>query len=136
MFVSKETTELLCILRNVTSIYFRSQRIRPCLYPRVECCDDTPSAPSTYQLLQTISLLGRWSSSGSDRGIAHFFIATRNTIERVGEKEQTNETNNTSFGVNSKCKTRSYVTLCIPVSIYRLTLARISNEDSTTHEEC
>ena len=32
--------------------------------------------------------LGRWSSSGSDRSIAHFFIATRNTIKGVGEKEQ------------------------------------------------
>ena len=39
-------------------------------------------------------------------------------------------------GVNSKCKTRSYVTLCIPVSIYWLTLAWISSENSTTHEEC
>ena len=35
-------------------------------------------------------------------------------------------------GVNSKCKTRSYVTLCIPVSIYRLTLAWISSKNSTT----
>ena len=28
------------------------------------------------------------SSSGSDRGITHFFMATRNTVK--GEKEQTN----------------------------------------------
>ena len=27
---------------------------------------------------------------GSDRGITHFFTATRNTTEGVGEKEQTN----------------------------------------------
>ena len=39
-------------------------------------------------------------------------------------------------GVNLKCKTRFYVTPCIPVSIYRLTLAWISSENSTTHEEC
>ena len=52
--------------------------------------DDTPSATQIRQLLQAISLLGQWSSSGSDRGIAHFFIATRNKIKGVGEKEQTN----------------------------------------------
>ena len=57
-------------------------------------CDDTSSPPPpTDQLLQTISLLGRWSTSGSVRGIAHFFIATRNTIKGVGgkNKEQTNK---------------------------------------------
>ena len=31
-------------------------------------------------------LLGRWSTSGSDRRIAHFFIATRNTSKGVGGK--------------------------------------------------
>ena len=44
-----------------------------------------------HQLLRTISLYGRWSTSGSDRGIAHFLTATRNTIEGVGEKKRTNE---------------------------------------------
>ena len=78
-------------------------------------------------------ILGRWSSNGPDRGIAHFFTATINTIEGVGENEQNEQY---EPGVNSKCKTRSYVTLCIPVSIYRLTLAWISSENSTTHEEC
>ena len=80
-------------------------------------CDVTPSAPTLHQLLRTISLLGRWSTSGSDRGIAHFFTATRNTIEGVGEKEQTN---NTSLGLTQVQK-GSYVTLCI----CRLTLAWI-----------
>ena len=78
-------------------------------------------------------ILGRWSYSGPDRGIAHFFTATRNTIEGMGENEQ-NEQNEPV--VNSKCKTRSHVTFCIPVSIYRLTLVWISRENSTTHEEC
>ena len=45
-----------------------------------------PLGPTLHQLLRTISLYGRWSTSGSDRDIAHFFTATRNTIERVGEK--------------------------------------------------
>ena len=49
-----------------------------------------PLGHPIHQLLRTISLLGRWSTSGSDRGIAHFFIATKNTIKGVGEKEQTN----------------------------------------------
>ena len=40
------------------------------------------------------------------------------------------------LGVNSKCKTRSYVTLCVPVSIYRLMLAWISSETFTKQLEC
>ena len=47
--------------------------------------------PPTHHLLQTVSLYGRWSTSTSDRGMAHFFIATRNTIKGAGEKEQTNK---------------------------------------------
>ena len=61
-------------------------------YPEFELelsSDDTPSAPEYINFL-TISLLGRWSTSGSNWGIAYFFMATRNTIKRVGEKEQTN----------------------------------------------
>ena len=94
-------------------------------------CDVPRSAPDT-STPRSISLLGRWSTSGSDRGIAHFFTATRNTIKGAGGK-RTNEQHEP--GVNSKCKTRSYATLCIPVSIYRLTLAWVSSENSTTHEE-
>ena len=73
-----------------------------------------PQTPDTSTSSNHFDILGRWSSSGPDRGIAHFFTATRNTIEGVGEKEQTNKTN--------LCKTRSDVTLYIPVSIYRLCL--------------
>ena len=46
----------------------------------------------------------------------------------MGEKEQTNEQ---YIWVNSKCKKRGYVTLCIPLCICRLTLAWISSEIST-----
>ena len=94
-----------------------------------------PFRPQRYiNILLTISLLyGRWSTSGSDRGNAHFFTATPNTIEGTGEKKRTNEQ---TLGVNSKFKTRSYVTLCIPVSIHRLTLAWISSETSTKQLEC
>ena len=91
-----------------------------------------PFAPNVTSTSLAIPLYGRWSTSGSVRGNAHFFTATSNTIEGTGEKGQTNK----RLGVNSKCKTRSYVTLCIPVSIYRPTLAWISCETSTKQLEC
>ena len=98
-------------------------------------CDVTLLAPTLHQLLRTISLLGRWSLSGSDRGIAHFYGYKKfNQGSGRKEKKQTNEQHEP--GINSKGKTRSYVTLCFPVSIYRLTLAWISRENSTTHKEC
>ena len=97
----------------------------------ITSCDDTSSAPQICQLLQAISLLGRWSSSGSDRGIAHFFIATRNTIKGVGEKEQTNNMLGLTQGVREEL-----CNIAFPMCICRLTLAWISSENSTTHEEC
>ena len=87
--------------------------------------------PPLHQLLRTISLLGRWSTSGSDRGIAHFFTATRNTIEGVGEKEQTNKTNNTSLGLTQSARQGVMQHSAFPVYICRLTLAWISGETST-----
>ena len=49
-------------------------------------------APPVHQFLRSNSVLAGDSSSGFDRGITHFFMATRNTTEGVGEKEQrTNE---------------------------------------------
>ena len=74
--------------------------------------------PHVTSLLRTISLYGRWSTSGSDRGIAHFFTATRNTIEGAGEKKR--EQTNKMLGLTQLQK-GSYVTLCI----CRLTLAWI-----------
>ena len=54
-------------------------------------CDNTHSRPPrTYQLLWNNFVLAGDSSSGFRRGISHFFLATRNTTEGVGEKEQTN----------------------------------------------
>ena len=89
-------------------------------------CDVTLSAPTLHQLLRTISLYGRWSTSGSDRGIAHFFTTTRNTIEGAGEK-RTNEQTNNILGL-IQAQEWSYVTLCM----CRLTLAWITSENSTT----
>ena len=54
-------------------------------------------------------------------------MATRNTVKGVGGKR----TNEQYTWVNSKCKKRSYVKLCIPLCICRLKLAWISSEIST-----
>ena len=83
-------------------------------------CDDTRSAP------RHISLYGRWSASGSDRGIAHFVIATRNKIKGVGEKEQTNN----MLGL-IQAKGEKLCNIAFPMCICRLTLSWISSEIST-----
>ena len=84
-----------------------------------------PLGPHYINLLRTISLrYGRWSTSGTDRGNAHSFTATSNTIEGVGGRE------------NKRTKQKeSYATLCIPDSIYRLTLAWVTSENSTKQLE-
>ena len=77
------------------------------------------------------SVLAGDSSSGSDRGITHFFMATRNTTEGVGEKEQRTKKKRTMWAlVNSKCKKGGSVTLH-SMCICRLTLACISSEISS-----
>ena len=87
----------------------------------ITICDAPLSAHTLYQLLRTISLLyGRWSTSGSDRGNAHFFTATSNTIEGTGEKR----TNEQTPGVNSSAE-RELCNTTFPVYICRLTLAWI-----------
>ena len=76
-----------------------------------------PLGPHYVNLLLTISLLyGRWSTSGSDRGNAHFFTATSNTIEGTGGK-RTKRT----LGVNSSVEGELCNTLCM----CRLTLVWI-----------
>ena len=59
---------------------------------------------------------------------AHFFTATRNTIEGVGEKEQTN---NTSLGLTQSARQGVMQYSAFPVCLCRLTLAWISSETST-----
>ena len=84
----------------------------------IDVCDNTPSVPTLHQLLLAISLLGRWSTSGPDRGNAHFFTATSNIIEGTGEKKRTNEQ---KLGVNSSAEGELCNTLCM----CRLTLVWI-----------
>ena len=47
-----------------------------------------PLASVTSTSSNHFDILGRWSTSGSNRGIANFFTATTNTIEGVGEKNK------------------------------------------------
>ena len=46
--------------------------------------------PRLINFFKPILFMASDSSSGFRRGISHFFTATKNTTERVGEKEQTN----------------------------------------------
>ena len=85
-----------------------------------EYCDDTHSARPLHQHLRNHFNLGRWSSV-SDRGIAHFFMATRNTIKGLGERTK----NKRRLGLTQVqegwfCDTLHSSPLCI----CRLTLAR------------
>ena len=77
-----------------------------------------PFVPNVTSTSSTISLYGRWSTSGSDRGKAHFFTATSNTIEGTGEKRQNKWTKRLGL---TQVQKESYVTLCM----CRLTLVWI-----------
>ena len=94
-------------------------------------CDNTPPPPM-YQLLRNHFNLGWWSSRGSDRGISHFFMATRNTIKRVGgkNKEQTNNMLGLTQVQEVKLWHSTFLCIC------RLTLTCILREISTKLEEC
>ena len=85
-----------------------------------------PHATSTF--LTILLLYGRWSTSGPDRGNAHFFTATRIQSREWEEREQTNK----RLGLTQEQK-ESYATLCIPDSIYRLTLAWVTRKNSTNN---
>ena len=82
--------------------------------------------PRIHQLLQNHFNLGRWSSSGSDRGIAHFLTAQEIQSRKWEERTRTNK------GLGwLKCKKGDSVTLCIPLCMCSLTLAWVSSEIST-----
>ena len=65
----------------------------------------------------------------------HISCHHKNTIGGTGENRRTNEQTRTMLGVNSEQK-ESYATLCIPDSIYGLTLAWVTSENSTKQLEC
>ena len=78
-----------------------------------------------------MSLLRRWSTNGSGGGVTHISCHYKNTIEGTGE----NKTNEQTLGVNSRAK-RWVMQHYISDSIYGLTLAWITSENSTKLLEC
>ena len=69
-------------------------------------------------------------------GVTHISCHYKNTIEETGENKKNKRTNtNNMLGVNQEQK-ESYATLCIPDSIYWLTLAWVTRENSTKQLEC
>ena len=97
--------------------------------------DVTPSAPPTSIILLTIPLLGRWSTSGSVRGNAHFLpLQEYNRGNRRKKKKRTN-TNNL-LGVTQVQKGSSITPCACADSIYGLTLAWVTSENSTKLLEC
>ena len=67
-------------------------------------------------------------------GASHISLRLQEIQSREWEERTKNKRTIWAW-VNSKCKKRSYVTLH-SLCICRLTLARISSENSITHEEC
>ena len=93
-----------------------------------------PVGPYTlYITLLIMSLLGRWSTSGSEGG-KHISCHYKNTIKGAGENRRTNEQTRTMLGVNSEQK--ESMQHYISDSIYGLTLAWITSENSTKQWEC
>ena len=68
------------------------------------------------------------------RGVTHISCHYKNTIEGVGEKESKRTNTNNMLGVNSEQK--ESMQHYISHSIYGLTLAWISSENSTKQLEC
>ena len=96
-----------------------------------------PSAP-TYVTSSFSNLFTFWPAGDPLvvlRGATHISCHYKNTIEGAGENRRTNEQTRTMLGVNSEQK-KSYATLCIPDSIYGLTLAWVTSENSTKQLEC
>ena len=80
-----------------------------------------------------MSLFGRWSTSGSEEGNAHF-LPLQEYDRGAGENRRTNEQTRTMIGVNSEQK--ESMQHYISHSIYGLTLAWITSENSTKQLEC
>ena len=68
-------------------------------------------------------------------GVTHISCHYKNTIEGTGEKKNKRTKRTICLGLTQEQK-ESYATLCIPDSIYRLTLAWVTSENSTKQLEC
>ena len=93
-------------------------------------CDITPLAPTLHQFLWTISLLGRWSTSGSDRGIAHF-LWLQEIQSREREKKNKWMKRTICLGLTQSARQGVMQHSAFPVCICKLTLAWISSKTST-----
>ena len=69
-----------------------------------------PSPPNTLHPLLTMSLLGRWSTSGSEGGNAHFLPLQEYDRGSGRKREQTNKHEQYAWGW-LKSRKRSYATL-------------------------
>ena len=78
-----------------------------------------PLRPPVTSTLQIISLYGRWSTSGSDRGIAQFFTATKK-YHRGNRRKK-----NKHLGL-TQVKKESYVILCMCRLTLVWTLAKLA----------
>ena len=99
-------------------------------------CYVTASAPKHVNFLLTIHFLaGRWSTSGPEGGNAHFLPLQE--YDRGGAEKIEGQTNKHEqcLGLTQEQK-ESYAALCIPDSIYGLTLAWVTSENSTKQLEC
>ena len=95
-------------------------------------CNDSPlTPPHTLHLLLTMSLLAAGNQLVVPRGVTHISCHYKNTIEGAGE----NRTNEQTLGVNLRAK-RGVMQHYISDSIYGLTLAWITSENSTKPLEC
>ena len=101
-----------------------------CKWFRILSVNVTPSPPPRYLSLLTIpSYAGRWSTSGSRR-VTHISLPLhKNTIEGTEKIEGQTNKHEQSLGL-TKSRGR-YATHCIPDSIYGLTLAWVTSENST-----
>ena len=90
----------------------------------------TPSPPSRYLSLLTMSLLTPAGDQLVVEGVTHISCHHKNTIGGTEKIEGQTNKHEQSLGL-TKSRGR-YATLCIPDSIYGLTLAWVTSETSTS----
>ena len=113
----------------LTHLFYISLNKRECTR-----CNVTPLAP-TYITSSFSNHFNSWPAGDQlvvPRGATHISCHYKNTIEGAGENKRTNEQ---TLGVNSRAK-RGVMQHYISDSIYGLTLAWITSENSTKQLEC
>ena len=99
-------------------------------------CGDTPLRPThTFITLLTIRFFTAGDQLVVPRGVTHISCHYKNTIEGTGENRTNEQTRTICLGVNSRAK-RGVMQHYISDSIYGLTLAWITSENSTKQLEC